>query len=1043
MMTTSRSPLNWFRRAADDSFAIGTLLGARIVRDALLAGWKRLALSLTLLLLLICVRACSFSRWFFLHTHPLGVEEGPKQKMRRYLARQQSSYAAAMMAPGTSQAPRHMTAEALRAGFVHPQKLGAAASSSPSSTSLAASAALHSTLSQHHKRLLGFARHIQLRTMQPLLARWMSRAREAGMVYLQGDLHCLRRNIQRWRLWAVRQRRRAIAAQVAATLTLRPAPSPPSQQQQQPPRPHYLRFTDPLAQNAARQALRVWSRRISDRHRVAHWVAHLQARRRESSSRGVMGAWRDLAAQKRGLRILGARHTQSLLRACWQGWVGRIRRIHYMTQLAVQTAAFNPAHMAQQSYFNHWRRRCIVLQFQRDHQIQRCLHAWRDASHRGSQHREDMDRAAEHHRSRIMPQQVKIWRRAARRRKRQRVQIQEDEHRADNFRRAHAIETWLHALQTRKKEQHALQHQRARTLAVHFIALKKYAQTTRTRVWCLSNSNRMCLTCVCFSLLVSVCFSYTRSWRLHCARVIAAFQSAVRVQPALVWWQLRVLQRSDRLRRHDHIARVLAKKQLKNLWTQWRDAQIQNAQRRGSVLRSRSHIRTQSRNHEDQSLQLSLSIEISPVDRCVCLILMRSAIHRWRGRVALRERLSLLAARSEFRVVASAFAGWVGVAGAVRSLESRAEGFHQGVVLAGLRARIFDAWTQALVDKTHRTRELWQRWRHAFQRRLTTQDFCASILTFDAHRALRLWARTVSRQRAMERAEDTLRARAHTRVKHQVLSEWLRVASRSRARCLFSSTVCAVRDRLAQRHVLGWMRFVSRREGALETQEAALIVHRRNRAIQCALRTWHARSEDAKRVQLRRHDLAIRARGFLLDKFLNLWKRSYHQRQNEGHRVKLVVGGRAARTLRALWLRWHEAMYSRSFQRYELQVARTTRATHAIRKWRKILAYRVALRTALQVADTSAKTMLLKASLRGWKVALKLRRYKLACIAWISQCFERNVQRHVLLTVWRSHTLNRTQVDRKQRQLEHIERVRKHTQANTPEAKNASSQRED
>src|SRR4051812_39091884 len=36
----------------------------------------------------------SFSQWYYRHTHLLGVEEGPKQRMRRYLARQQSNYAA-------------------------------------------------------------------------------------------------------------------------------------------------------------------------------------------------------------------------------------------------------------------------------------------------------------------------------------------------------------------------------------------------------------------------------------------------------------------------------------------------------------------------------------------------------------------------------------------------------------------------------------------------------------------------------------------------------------------------------------------------------------------------------------------------------------------------------------------------------------------------------------------------------------------------------------------------------------------------------------
>jgi hypothetical protein len=127
--------------------------------------------------------------------------------------------------------------------------------------------------------------------------------------------------------------------------------------------------------------------------------------------------------------------------------------------------------------------------------------------------------------------------------------------------------------------------------------------------------------------------------------------------------------------------------------------------------------------------------------------------------------------------------------------------------------------------------------------------------------------------------------------------------------------------------------------------------------------------------------------------------------------------------VKALWLRWHEAMYSRSFLRYESGVVRRVRAGHALRRWGKRVAYRSAMRSALVVADAAAKGMLLKQCLVAWRRAQKVRRYKLACVEWMSGWAERRAVRHALLQRWRPHAHRSAMEEVKLRRLEILERV--------------------
>lgn len=430
-------------------------------------------------ILRMCLRACgpSFARWFFMHTHPLGEEEGPKRKMRRYLARQQSSFAAALATSASAAAVSAgagagagvgagMSERARRAGFIHPRDVAVLEQRGLESSG--AAAALHSTIAHEHKRLRGFARRVELGLLQPALLAWLRETRRLCLIYRVGDEHAVRGALRHWKAWGARSRRRAVTAQLAATVSLRPAASTGAAA----PAPHpRLNLGDALGVHAARTALRAWVRFVSSRQRVRHWSAHNEVQRRECAARGVLRSWAALALQQRSLRALAAAHTRRITQGVWAAWTARMRWIARSWSLAVQTAEQSPAHAS--ACFYSWYRRTIVARFQRAHQIKRALVVWRGLQRRRAERLQLEALAHAHRRAHEIPLALRRWKRATRRRGRRRAELDEADGRADALCLFHALATWREALRRLNRERAALAHYRAYSLTAHFRAFSR------------------------------------------------------------------------------------------------------------------------------------------------------------------------------------------------------------------------------------------------------------------------------------------------------------------------------------------------------------------------------------------------------------------------------------------------------------------------------------------------------------------------------------------------------------------------------------------
>ena len=403
--------------------------------------------------------------------------------MRRYLARQQSSFAAALASSasaavataaaaagtGAGAASAAMSERARRAGFIHPRDV-AVLEQRGLATSGAASA-LHSTIAREHKLLRAFARRAQLSYLQPTLLAWLRETRRLGLIYRVGDEHAVRGALRHWKAWGVRSRRRAVTAQLAATVSLRPGGSASAGLPTHP----RLNLADALGVHAARTCLRTWLRFVSTRQRVRHWSAHNATQRRDRVSRDVLRTWAALARQKSAVRTLAVAHTQRVTRGAWAAWVGRLRWIARSWSLAVQTAEQSPAHAS--ACFYTWYRRTIVARFQRTHQIKRALAVWRGLLQRRGELHHLVATALAHRRAREVPLALRVWRRFARRRARRHTALEEADARAEALCLLRALGAWRGALRSLDREKAALAHHCAHTLAAHFRALSWFGHS--------------------------------------------------------------------------------------------------------------------------------------------------------------------------------------------------------------------------------------------------------------------------------------------------------------------------------------------------------------------------------------------------------------------------------------------------------------------------------------------------------------------------------------------------------------------------------------
>lgn len=369
-----------------------------------------------------------------------------------------------------------MSERARRAGFIHPRDVAVLEQRGLASSGTAS--ALHSTIAREHKLLRAFARRAQLSYLQPTLLAWVRETRRLCLVYRVGDEHAVRGAVRHWKAWGARSRRRAVTAQLAGTVSLRPGTSASAGVLTHP----RLNLADALGVHAARTGLRTWLRFVSTRQRVRHWSAHNASQRRDRASRDVLRTWAALARQKCALRSLAAAHTQRVTRGAWAVWAGRLRWIARSWSLAVQTAEQSPAHAS--ACFYAWYRRTIVARFQRTHQIKRAIAVWQGLLQRRGEQLQLVAIAHAHRRAREVPLALRQWKRFARRRGRRHTELEEADGCAEALCLLRALAAWRGALRSLGRERAALVHYRARTLAAHFRALSRYVLSSNSKSPC-------------------------------------------------------------------------------------------------------------------------------------------------------------------------------------------------------------------------------------------------------------------------------------------------------------------------------------------------------------------------------------------------------------------------------------------------------------------------------------------------------------------------------------------------------------------------------
>lgn len=487
--------------------------------------------------------------------------------------------------------------------------------------------------------------------------------------------------------------------------------------------------------------------------------------------------------------------------------------------------------------------------------------------------------------------------------------------------------------------------------------------------------------CLLFCRALSSC---TKEWRAHCQRTTQHFQARTRLQPAVVWWQLRVLQRSAQRQRRVQALGMLRRSRLLAVWESWREVL---ARGRLATLRA------------------------------------KGAVVRWRARVADRARRALHSQHASALDLSRRFQGWVRFVSRARALRERADSFHKEVLLARVRGEALARWSALIRAKTDLKRHVLRHWRRALARRVRQRDFVGALWRFEARACLRVWFRAAARAQGLDRAAQLLWALSARNLQARLLAEWSRRATASRALSRLSRALRVVHARLAQRRALHvWHRLVQR-DCALE-QMVSRFSHRCARgAVQRAVSFWRHCTSLHGRKEAQRLLLASTLRQHLLSGGISSWRGWLCSRRAVAQKSASIAAQTRARLVNALWLRWHEAMYSRSFLRYESGVVRRIRARHALRRWGKRVAYRSAMRSALVVADAAAKGMLLKQCLVAWRRAQKVRRYKLACVEWMAGWVERRAAKHALLQQWRPHAHRSAMKEVKLRRLEILERV--------------------
>jgi hypothetical protein len=399
----------------------------------------------------------------------------------------------------------------------------------------------------------------------------------------------------------------------------------------------------------------------------------------------------------------------------------------------------------------------------------------------------------------------------------------------------------------------------------------------------------------------------------------------------------------------------------------------------------------------------------------------RRTLLSWCSWSEVQRRLASHTALTSARRRMNVFFAWRTQTRRSRWLLSTADEFQSHTAEHTLQ-RIFTSWVGVLKAKIELAHRLFLRWREAMKERKQQQRRHDTLLQFDAHSALRFWAGCVARQRELERTESAVIRRHTRRIRMRFLSAWCQITASVRAIAFLTDTVQVIQDRVRQRRALHWIRFVARRDGSLDALTQRLMCSLQDRSILRALAQWRSSVLHARERAIR-SQLHVTARQFAQSRALIQWKRRLVTVHTQSSKEQLILNRHGSSVKRALWIHWHEVMYARSFHRYEDRAIRRHRQSHVLRRWTKFMAYRSAVRGALAVADRASQSLLLAQSMRAWKFALKVRRFKLVCVDWLSAWVERRTLRYIIQVIWKEHTKLSKRIEGKLKRLDLLEKV--------------------
>jgi hypothetical protein len=214
------------------------------------------------------------------------------------------------------------------------------------------------------------------------------------------------------------------------------------------------------------------------------------------------------------------------------------------------------------------------------------------------------------------------------------------------------------------------------------------------------------------------------------------------------------------------------------------------------------------------------------------------------------------------------------------------------------------------------------------------------------------------------------------------------------------------------------------RDGDLADRTSELLAHRQQCALYRCVNRWLHRARYDMRIRRLSEELRARTAESMRVRALRTWRRRVDQQRRRTRLLALLIARVNRRSNEQVWKQWSEVMYTRAFARFESRIAVRSAQARAIKRWCRMLEYRSALRCALGLAATGARCLLLQQAMSCWRHSLKMRRYRVVCIAWMSRLVDQRAVRRALTVVWPSHTIAKRTHDKKMMKIATAEKVR-------------------